>query len=70
MFQINAITRNGATGKIKVQMTIPAGSTNCSNTVSTNYNGTWATNAACNTVLNVPSLNNGTTSASDQFNYI
>lgn len=51
-------------------MNIPAGSTNCSNTVITNYNGAWFTNAACNTDLLVNNLySQGATSNSDQFVY-
>lgn len=51
-------------------MTVPAGSTNCSNTALTNYNGAWFTNATCNTDLIVNNLNNyATTSNSDEFRY-
>lgn len=49
-------------------MSVPSG-TGCSNTISTNYNGAWASNAACNTDLVVPNLNNYATSNSDSFIY-
>lgn len=69
MFQITGIVRNGNTGTMKVKMDV-AGATNCSNTVSTNYQGAWATNSTCNSALNIPNLQNGTTSNSDSFIYI
>ncbi|NRH21421.1 hypothetical protein HOO68_05230, partial [Candidatus Gracilibacteria bacterium] len=47
MFQITGITRT--TNSFKVQMLVPAGTTGCSNTVSTNYTGNWYANALCNT---------------------
>lgn len=46
MFQVTGITRG--TTSFKVQMVVPSGTTNCSNTVSTNYTGNWYTNAICN----------------------
>ncbi len=71
MFQITVFTKNGAaaTGGMKVQMNVPSG-TSCSNTVSTNYNGAWNSNATCNTNLNVPNLSNYTTAGSDSFIYV
>lgn len=70
MVEFSIFVKNGATGGAKVSLNVPTG-TNCSNTVLTNYNGAWATNAACNTALTVPNLNNYiTTGNSDQFTYI
>jgi hypothetical protein len=72
MFQITAITRKAlpASGGMKVRMSVPSG-TGCSNTVSTNYNGAWATNSVCSTAdLVVPFLNNyAGSSNSDSFIY-
>lgn len=51
-------------------MRVPTGSTNCSNSVITNYNGAWFTNAACNTDILITNLNNlAATSNSDEFSY-
>lgn len=72
MFQITAITQKAlpSSGGMKVQMSV-SGATNCSNTVSTNYQGAFATNATCNTPLTVPNLNNfATTLNSDSYIYV
>lgn len=51
-------------------MNVPTGSTNCSNSVITNYNGAWFTNVACNTDLAINNLNNlAATANSDEFSY-
>lgn len=54
-----------------MRMAVPAGSTNCSNTVTTSYNGAAWTNALCSTDLSVTGFNNYATSGnSDAFVYL
>lgn len=54
-----------------MRMAVPAGTTNCSNTVLTNYNGAAWTNAACSTDLSVTGFNNYVAAgSSDAFNYM
>jgi hypothetical protein len=71
IFQIAGSVRNGATNNLRLRMAVPAGSTNCSNTANSSYNGATVTNALCSTDLILTNINNfAATGNSDQFNYV
>ena len=67
-FQITGLLRPSGSSAI-VQMNIPNGSTNCSNTITGGYNATTNANAVCSTVA-VPSTLTGTSiNGNDQILY-
>jgi trimeric autotransporter adhesin len=74
MFQIAGSVKNAGwatPSNLLLRMAIPAGSTNCSNTANSSYNGATVTNALCSTDLILTGINNyAATGNSDQFNYV
>lgn len=58
MFQIIGAEKNAATPGIKMQMTVPAGTSNCSNTITTSYNGAAWSGTGCSTPVAVTGFNN------------
>lgn len=71
IFQINAITSYAANayGGLKVRMQVPS-ATNCSNTISTNFNAAYSTNASCNTDLTTLDLSGHGAMSTDAILYL